>query len=72
MALLRVQDERRLIVPGMAFLALAQVWPRFVPVGAGLGEDRVDLVRGFIFGLGIGLNLLAAYLGGRRRRRGGS
>ncbi len=44
---------------GMAFLLVALVLPRFVHPAAGAGPDWFDGVRGLLFGLGIGFNLLS-------------
>ncbi len=64
----RVRDPKPIMMAGMAFLSVALLWPRFLPVTGGLGPDAIDGVRGFLFGLAIGLNLWAARLGGRLRR----
>lgn len=69
-----LKDPWHLMTLGMVFLALANVWPRFLyPAwwSAHLGADPIDAVRGFLFGVGIALSLLAARLNGRRRRYGG-
>jgi hypothetical protein len=57
------------LVPiGMLFLILALVWPRLLPVATALGPDWNDALRGFLFGLSIGLNLVAVFLLARQRR----
>ena len=48
-----------LIPIGMLFLALALAWPKFIHVAASVSGGRIDLARGVIFGVAIGLNLLA-------------
>jgi hypothetical protein len=63
-----VKDPKQLMMAGMVFIALGLAWPRFLPVTGGLGPDKIDGMRGVLMGLGIGLNLWAAMLGGRLRR----
>lgn len=65
------KDPRQIMMLGMVFLALGLAWPRFVPVTGNLGPDAIDGMRGVLLGLGMGLNLWAARLGGRLRRGGG-
>ncbi len=60
----RFDNPKLLIVVGMAVLALAESWPRFLPVGRGLSPDRVDGIRGLLFGIAIGLLLWSARLNG--------
>jgi len=60
----------RLVSLGMLFLALALAWPRFIHLGAGLGADWTDGIRGLFFGLSIGLNLCAVIVNARGRRLG--
>ncbi len=64
----RPKDPKSMMLVGMAFLAISLAWPRFVPVTGNLGPDAIDLLRGVLMGLAIGLNLLAAWLGGRQHR----
>jgi len=52
----------------MAFLLIALVWPRFLPVTGNLGPDAIDGVRGLLIGLSISLNLWALVLSSRQRR----
>jgi|RhiMetdeSRZDD1v2_1073273.scaffolds.fasta_scaffold2708590_2 hypothetical protein len=66
----RVRDPKPIMMAGMSFLALSLLWPRFIPVTGSLGPDWVDGLRGFLTGAAIGLNLWAAWLGGRRTRGG--
>ncbi len=65
----RLENPRPLIMTGMAFLALAGVWPRFAQVTFGLSEDGLDAVRGVLYGVAFGTLLWGARLGGLRRRR---
>jgi hypothetical protein len=55
---------------GMLCLLIALVWPRFLPVTAGLSGDMIDGMRGVLIGLSIGLNLWALRLGVSLRRGG--
>ena len=67
---IREKNPRAMMMVGMASLAVALAWPRFLPVTGGLGPDAIDGMRGVLIGLSIGLNLWAARLGGRLRRGG--
>ena len=62
------EDPRLLLRLGMAFLLIALVWPRFLPVTGNLGPDAIDGVRGLLIGLSISLNLWAVVLSSRQRR----
>jgi hypothetical protein len=64
----REKNPQTMMMVGMASLALALVWPRFLPVTGGLGPDAIDGLRGVLIGVSIGLNLLAARLGGMKPR----
>ena len=69
-----LKDPRHLMTLGLIFLALANLWPRFLyPTwwSAHLGVDLIDGLRGLLFGIAFGLLLLTAMLNGRRRRSGG-
>jgi hypothetical protein len=66
----RVKNPKTLMLCGMAFLALANIWPRLIHLRASLGTDWVDTIRGFLYGLGIGMNLLAVRLNCRQRQSG--
>jgi hypothetical protein len=61
------KDPKALMMVGMAFMVLGQLW-RFVPVTGGLSEDAIDAIRGVFLGLSIGLLLWSAWLNGRLRR----
>lgn len=67
----RMKNPKTMMLLGMLCLAMANVWPRFLHLGASLGPDWIDAIRGVLFGLGIGLSLMAAKLNGRRRRGDG-
>jgi len=62
------KNPQAMMMVGMASLAIALAWPRFLPVTAGLGPDAIDGLRGVLIGVSIGLNLWAARLGGMKRR----
>jgi hypothetical protein len=64
----REKNPHAMMMVGMASLAVALVWPRFLPVTGGLGPDAIDGMRGVLIGVSIGLNLWAARLGGTKRR----
>ncbi len=64
----RLDNPKPLIVAGMAVLALAEAWPRMLPIGRGLGPDWTDAIRGALFGIAIPMLLRAAWINGRRRR----
>ncbi|MDT4898479.1 MAG: hypothetical protein QOH25_3556 [Acidobacteriota bacterium] len=66
----RIKNYKTLMLCGMACLALANIWPRFFHFEASLGTDWVDAIRGFLYGLGIGLNLLTVLLNRRQRQSG--
>jgi len=53
---------------GMLFLVLALAWPRYIHVAGNMGEAQIDGVRGFFFGICIGMNLWAVKLISRQRR----
>lgn len=53
---------------GMACLALALMWPRFLHLTFNFGPDLIDGVRGVLFGVSIGINLWAVKLTYRQRR----
>jgi len=67
----RRQNPKKILMAGMTFLALSALWPRFVPLTGNLGSDWIDGLHGFLTGAAIGLNLWAAWLGGRERRGDG-
>ena len=64
----REKNPRAMMMVGMASLAVALVWPRFLPVTGDLGPDAIDGMRGVLIGVSIALNLWAARLGGMKRR----
>jgi len=65
---IREKNPRAMMMVGMASLAVALVWPRFLPVTGGLEPDAIDGMRGVLIGVSIALNLWAARLGGMKRR----
>jgi hypothetical protein len=62
------KDPKPLMMTGLVLLVIGQVWPRYVPVTGGLGEDAIDGLRGVFLGLSIGLMLWSVWLNGRLRR----
>lgn len=64
----REKNPQAMLMVGMASLAIALVWPRFLPLTSGLGPDAIDGLRGALIGVSIGLNLWAVRLGGIKRR----
>jgi hypothetical protein len=62
-----IQDPKAPIRLGMLCLAISIAWPRFVPITGSLSTDAVDLVKGLLLGLSLGLIFLGARLGGFRR-----
>jgi hypothetical protein len=64
----RPKDPKALMSIGMMFLVLALIWPRFLHLGANLGPDWIDGVRGMLFGVSIGMNLWSVRLAARQRR----
>jgi sorbitol-specific phosphotransferase system component IIBC len=64
----REKNPQAMLMVGMASLAIALIWPRFLPVTGGLGPAAIDGLRGVLIGVSIGLNLWAARLGGVKRR----
>jgi len=63
-----IEDFKRLMRIGMAFLAIGLAWPKFLPVTGSLGTDAIDGIRGLLLGLGMGLTLWSVTLAGRLRR----
>jgi hypothetical protein len=52
---------------GMLCLASALAWPRFVPLTFHAGPDWIDGIRGVLFGMAIGLNLLSVMKTAKQR-----
>jgi len=67
----RNQPLRALPV-AMSILAIAIAWPQIVHPASHLGTDWSDFVRGAVFGLAIGLLLMAIGAEAMRRRTHGS
>jgi hypothetical protein len=64
----RVQNPKWFMMAGMTFLVLSSAWPRFIPFGAGMSEDRLDFVKGLLIGLSIGFNMLFVIIQSRRKK----
>jgi hypothetical protein len=62
------KDPKALMMLGMVFMVIGQMWPRYLPVTGGLGEDAIDGLRGVFMGVSIGLLLWSVWLNGRQRR----
>jgi hypothetical protein len=60
--------SKRLLVGGMAALAIGNAWPRFIHLSFGLSPDVIDLTHGFFLGLAIGLMLMAVIVNNRSPR----
>jgi hypothetical protein len=52
-------DSKPLFRIGALVLAIALVWPRFVPLTGNLSSDDVDGIRGFLIGVSLALNIWA-------------
>ena len=64
----RMQNPKTVVFFGMLCLALALVWTRFPFLTGQSGLGLADALRGFLFGLSIGLNLWSVRLSSRRRQ----
>ena len=66
----RLNDPKAMIRIGMTILAIGLVWQRFFHprFAAKAGGDFFDGLIGLLFGLSIGINLMAARLLARQRR----
>ncbi len=54
---------------GMLCLSVAIMFPIFVHPAGQVGRNWFEGLRGFLFGISIGLNLMAVVLKARARRR---
>ncbi len=68
----RLKQPQALMSIGMLFLVIALAWPRYIHLNGGLGPGWIDGVRGMLFGVSIGINLMSVRLAGRRRRCDGT
>jgi len=64
----RMQDRRVLMPIGMLCLALAILWGNFPVFADRLGPNWTHALRGFLFGISIGLNLWSVMPGARQRQ----
>ena len=64
-----VQRPKRLLSIGMLFLAVSVAWPRMVPFTGNLGTDAIDLIKGLLLGVALGLLFLAARWGAFQKPR---
>jgi hypothetical protein len=65
----QLRNSRVLMPIGMLCLVMAIVWPRFFHAATRLGQDWGDGLHGLLYGLAIGINVVALVLAGRERRR---
>jgi hypothetical protein len=61
----RLKDPKRMIA--FAMLVLAILLPKMIHPTARFGQDWIDAFRGCLFGISIGINLLALPLAARQR-----
>ncbi len=52
-------DHKRTMFFGMTFLVVAMLAQRFMHPTAAIGEGATDAMKGLLFGLSIGFNLLS-------------
>jgi hypothetical protein len=52
-------DYKRTMFFGMTFLVIAMLAQRFMHPTAAIGEGATDAMKGLLFGLSIGFNLLS-------------
>lgn len=55
----RTQGGTPLLMIGMSFLLIANVWHRFLGPGSAAGADAADAIFGFLMGISIACNLLS-------------
>jgi hypothetical protein len=55
---------------GMMFLVLGILWPMSIHPASQVARNWSEAVRGMLFGLSIGMNLLSCWM--MRRRRSGT
>jgi hypothetical protein len=68
----RTNKFANLIPFAMACLGLGILWPDFFHPATHLGKDVSDGLRGLLFGVSIGINLMAAWRAAHQRRSGGT
>lgn len=62
------QNPKILMMIGMVFMILANIWPRLTSITQKLGEDKTDGIHGLLMGLAIGTLLLFVSINARRKR----
>ena len=62
-----LNNPRTMMRVAMVFLVLFNIWPRFLHVTFGLGEDWIDGLRGMLLGITLGLLILIVRRKGFRR-----
>ena len=65
---IRFKNPQALIPIGMTFLVIAILFPTFAHASGKLSQDWFDGIRGLLYGLAIGFNLVAAVGKARARR----
>ncbi|MFZ0817897.1 MAG: hypothetical protein WAM78_20400 [Candidatus Sulfotelmatobacter sp.] len=73
MCILNQTNKFANLIPfAMACLGLAILLPDFFHPATRSGKDLSDGLRGLLFGVSIGINLMAAWRAARQRRSGAS
>jgi hypothetical protein len=67
-----LRNSRFLMPIGMMFLVIAILFPTLTHPSSTLSQDWLDGIRGLLYGLSIGFNLLAVLRIARVRRSSGS
>lgn len=68
----RFKNPQVLMPIGMMFLVVAILFPTLTHASSKLSQDWFDGIRGLLFGLSIGFNLMAVRMKGRRQRCAGN
>jgi hypothetical protein len=64
----RILDPKKLLAIGMLCLVLAVLWGNFPGLLGSLGPGWSHFLRGLLFGISIGLNLMSLRLAARQRQ----
>ncbi len=68
----RSKKPAGLIPVAMMFLVIGILWPNFFHPTTQLGKNWSEGLRGLMFGLSVGINVMAVVRAGRQRRCGGA
>jgi hypothetical protein len=68
----RTSKSAGLIPVAMMFLVVGILWPNFFHPTTQLWKNWGEALRGLMFGVSLGINLMAVRLASRQRRCGGS